>query len=160
MIVGHIDCLNEAAREFPSAILAALKTLKDLDFSSLDDGVVQTIHADMKFTLFHAVTEMAADRTPETHVRNIDIHYLLEGEEALGYRSLSTNPVVTESHADADNVFYSNDPEKQSAIKLKPGEFAVCFPWDVHMPLCTTDFPMKVRKVVVKVPVSLLSERC
>jgi YhcH/YjgK/YiaL family protein len=39
---------------------------------------------------------------------------------------------------------------------LRPGGFAVYFPWDVHMPLCAVNEKAKVRKVVVKVPVSLL----
>ena len=32
MIAGHIDCLEQAAAEFPPAILTALKTLAAMDF--------------------------------------------------------------------------------------------------------------------------------
>ena len=156
MIAGHIDCLEQAGAEFPKAILAALQTLAKLDFNTLEDGVIATEHADMKFTLFQAMSDVAANKKPETHIKNIDIHYLVSGEEALGYQPFSPELKVTERFVDADNIFYENHPDCQSMTRLAPGGFAIYFPWDVHMPLCAVGAPAKVRKVVVKVPVNLL----
>jgi len=156
MIAGHIDCLEQAAAELPKTILVALKTLAAMDFKALEDGVLSTPQTDLKFSLFHAETESAANKKPETHIKNIDIHYLVSGAEALGYQPFSPELKVTERLVDADNVFYENHPERQSMTVLAPGGFAVYFPWDVHMPLCAPGTPSKVRKVVVKVPVSLL----
>jgi biofilm protein TabA len=156
MITGHIACLEDASREYPPAILAALKKLASLDFQSLEDGVIETGLPSMKFTLFHANTDVAEKRMPETHIHNIDIHYLVSGEETLGYQPFSEELVVVDSQQDADNVFYKNHPDHQDMTRLKPGGFAIYFPWDVHMPLCASDAPVKVRKVVVKVPVSTL----
>ena len=156
MIAGHIDCLEQAAAELPKAILAALKTLAAMDFETLEDGVLATPLADMKFSLFRAETAPASSRKPETHIENIDIHYLVSGEEALAYQAFSPALKVTENLVDADNVFYENRPEDQSMTRLAPRGFAVYFPWDVHMPLCAVGQPAKVRKVVVKVPVRLL----
>lgn len=156
MIAGHIDCLEQARSEFPPAILEALRTLASLDFNQLEDGVIPTEHAQMKFTLFQAMTDVAANKKPETHIENIDIHYLVSGEEALGYQPFSSDLVVTERFVDADNLFYQNHPAQQSMTRLVPGGFAIYFPWDVHMPLCAVGAPGRVRKVVVKVPVSLL----
>lgn len=158
MIAGHIDCLEQARAEFPPAVLAALRTLASLDFSKLEDGVISTALIQMKFTLFQAMTDVAANRKPETHIENIDIHYLVTGKEALGYQPFATNLVVTEQYVNADNIFYENHPENQSMTQLVPGGFAIYFPWDVHMPLCAVGMPAKVRKVVVKVPVSMLNE--
>jgi biofilm protein TabA len=156
MIAGHIDCLEQACPEFPKAIFAALQTLAAMNFETLEDGVLATPLADMKFSLFHAETESAALKKPETHIKNVDIHYLVSGEEALGYQAFSPALKVTERLVDADNVFYENHPDCQSMTVLSPGGFAVYFPWDVHMPLCAPGTPSKVRKVVVKVPVRLL----
>lgn len=156
MIAGHIDCLEQAEAELPQAILAALKALAGMDFAGLEDGVLVTSLADMKFTLFHAETAPAASKKPETHLKNIDIHYLVSGQEALGYQPFSPALKVTERFYDDDNVFYENHPEQQSMTVIAPGGFVVYFPWDVHMPLCAADQPAKIRKVVVKVPVSLL----
>ena len=156
MIAGHIDCLEQAAAELPKAILAALRALAAMNFKTLEDGVLATPLADMKFSLFHAETAPASARKPETHIENIDIHYLVGGEEALAYQPFSPELIVTERLVDADNVFYENHPEQQSMTVLAPGGFAVYFPWDVHMPLCAVGQPAKVRKVVVKVPVRLL----
>jgi biofilm protein TabA len=156
MIAGHVDCLEQAAAELPPAILTALKTLAAMNFATREDGVLATPLAEMKFSLFHAETELAALKKPETHIKNIDIHYLVSGEEALGYQAFSPALKVTESLVDADNVFYENHPDRQSMTVLSPGGFAVYFPWDVHMPLCAPGKPSRVRKVVVKVPLSLL----
>lgn len=156
MIAGHINYLKHASAEFPKPILAALQTLAALDFGTLEDGVLVTAHADMKFTLFHAMTDLAANKKPETHIENIDIHYLVSGEEALGYQPYSPELVVTERFVEADNIFYANHPAHQSMTRLTPGGFAIYFPWDVHMPLCAVNEPARVRKVVVKVPLRLL----
>ena len=156
MIAGHIDCLKQAGAEFPKAILAALQTLASMDFATLEDGVLATPHSDMKFSLFHAETAPVTDKKPETHISNIDIHYLVSGEEALGYQPFSPALKVTERPDDTDNIFYENHPDRQSMTVLAPGGFAVYFPWDVHTPLCATSKPAKIRKVVVKVPTSLL----
>lgn len=156
MIAGHIDCLEQAGAEFPKAILAALQTLAKLDFNALEDGVIATEHAGMKFTLFQAMTAVAAHKKPETHIENIDIHFLVSGEEALGYQPFSPDLEVTERFIEADNIFYANDLDRQSMTRLAPGGFAVYFPWDVHMPLCAVGAPGMVRKVVVKVPVKSL----
>jgi len=156
MIAGHVDCLDQAAAEYPKAILAALKTLAELDFGKLEDGVLATPHSAMKFSLFHAKTEAAAQRRPETHIQNIDIHYLIEGVEAVGYEPFSPQLKVTESLPEADNIFYENHPQRQAFTVLAPGGFVVHFPWDVHMPLCAVAESSEVRKVVVKVPLALL----
>ena len=156
MIAGHIGCLEQAAAELPKAILAALKTLAAMDYETLEDGVLVTPLADMKFSLFHAETAPASARKPETHIENIDIHYLVSGAEMLAYQPFFPALKVTENLVEADNVFYENRPEDQSMTRLAPGGFAVYFPWDVHMPLCAAEQPAKIRKVVVKVPVCLL----
>ena len=156
MIAGHIDCLEQAAAEFPPAILTALKTLAAMDFKALEDGVLVTSQAEMKFSLFHAETAPAASRRPETHLKNIDIHYLVDGEEALAYQPFSPELVVAERLPEDDNVFYEKRPQRQSLTVLAAGGFAVYFPWDVHLPLCTLGKPSRVRKIVVKVPLSLL----
>ncbi len=156
MIAGHINCLNQSGSEYPKAILAALKTLAALNFNTLEDGVIATEHVDMKFSLFRAKTEAAAKKRPETHIKNIDIHYLVSGAEAVGYQPFSPELKVTESLVDADNIFYENHPEYLAMTTLVPGGFVVHFPWDVHMPLCAAGETAEVRKVVVKVPLTFL----
>lgn len=156
MIAGHITCLQQAGAEYPKAILAALQVLASLDFDALEDGVLETPLKECKFSLFHAETELAANKRPETHIKNIDIHYLVSGEEGLAYQAFYPALEVTENAAEADNIFYKNHPGQLSTTVLNPGGFAVYFPWDVHMPLCAVKAPAKVRKVVVKVPVALL----
>jgi len=38
---------------------------------------------------------------------------------------------------------------------MEAGSFAVFFPWDIHRPACAINEPASIRKVVVKIRLSL-----
>jgi len=47
------------------------------------------------------------------------------------------------------------DITNENFVIVKPGEFAVFFPWEVHRPNCQAgDKPSQVKKVVLKVKMS------
>lgn len=86
----------------------------------------------------------------EAHRMNIDIQYLLLGEERIAClpieRLKETKPYSEEN----DAAFYAADLRPQELI-LGNGYFAVLFPQDGHMPQLCIDGPVPVKKVVVKV---------
>ncbi|MFH2371546.1 YhcH/YjgK/YiaL family protein, partial [Klebsiella aerogenes] len=49
-----------------------------------------------------------------------------------------------------------NAIENQQAITLRPGNFVIFMPGELHKPGCITTLPQEIKKVVVKVNVSLL----
>ena len=81
------------------------------------------------------------------------------GEENMGFfvdRGL-VNPI--ESYPDRDCYFYPNEAIDEGVIHCPEGYYTVFFPSDIHRPLLAVDDkPMKIRKVVVKVHISLLEE--
>ena len=91
----------------------------------------------------------------ETHRQNIDIQYLLKGNEKIAYLPLEelsvTKPYSEETDAAFYKVVYDHSP---STLDLRPGYFAIFFPQDGHMPQLCAKEPEKVKKVVVKVRVS------
>ena len=86
----------------------------------------------------------------EAHRKNIDIQYLLLGEERIAClpieRLKETKPYSEEN----DAAFYAAGPRPQEMI-IGNGYFAVFFPQDGHMPQLCIDEPVPVKKVVVKV---------
>jgi biofilm protein TabA len=92
------------------------------------------------------------DRTIESHHRFIDIQYMVEGTEYLGYANKDT---LQSAGYDEEH-----DTEKLTGsltfLPFREGFFAVLFPEDAHMPGVKASGSTKtVKKVVMKVPVQL-----
>lgn len=88
----------------------------------------------------------------ESHVKNIDVQFILEGEEVMDVipiRDLSVERPYNES---ADVILYK-DPGPASRLRVRAGQAAIFFPEDGHMPGQFEGVSALVRKTVIKVPV-------
>nr|WP_272214703.1 YhcH/YjgK/YiaL family protein [Marinicella sp. W31]MDC2880176.1 YhcH/YjgK/YiaL family protein [Marinicella sp. W31] len=93
----------------------------------------------------------------ETHVENIDIHLVVSGAEKIVQAPLTAAVDATrQGQPENDNLFYEPPAEPVTVVTLKPGDFAVLFPWDLHAPGCSVPGEDSVRKVVVKLPLESL----
>jgi biofilm protein TabA len=90
----------------------------------------------------------------ESHRRYIDVQALVEGEEAIEILGIDRMRVTADYVADKDLVKYA-DSDFASRLRLVPGDLAIFFPPDGHMPCLrmAESRPVLVRKTVVKVPV-------
>ena len=114
---------------YPKAIVRALDFLKNTDLKALPGGR-HAIEGDM----IYANVDDVETKLFET-----------------------TKPV--ESYPDRDCYFYPNEAVDEGQIHCPEGYYTVFFPSDIHRPLlAVNDKPIKIRKVVVKVHVSLLGE--
>lgn len=91
----------------------------------------------------------------EAHKKYIDIQYIVAGTEGMGVGALDHFEVETPHDDTRDVAFYRPRPGAgATTIWVRPGEFALFFPTDVHKPLISPDGGTdKVWKVVVKVRV-------
>lgn len=149
MIYDKIDNLATYKGLSPNIALA-LDFLKQMK-SDTAVGTYQINHR-VKVIVSEYETKMENEYGYEAHRKNIDIQYLLSGEERIAClpieRLKETNPYNEEK----DAAFYSATPNLQpSNLSLLPGYFVIFFPQDGHMPQFSVDKPMKVKKVVVKV---------
>jgi biofilm protein TabA len=85
----------------------------------------------------------------ETHRMYIDIHYLMEGAERIGWRARERcSRVDKEYNAEKDFTTYRDAP--QLLLDMSPSYFAVFFPDDAHAPgICEAP----IFKAVVKIAV-------
>jgi YhcH/YjgK/YiaL family protein len=84
----------------------------------------------------------------ESHRRYIDIQYVVDGDEEIGWQPVAGCRAPGRYDEARDIVFYDDRPA--SWISLPPGHFAIFFPGDAHAPLGGRG---AIRKAIVKVAV-------
>ena len=89
----------------------------------------------------------------EAHRKNIDIQYLLKGEERIACMTIE-KLTETEPYSEAkDAAFYAAEGVRAQEMTIGDGYFAIFFPQDGHMPQLSVDEPTMVKKIVVKVEI-------
>ena len=156
MVVDTIDTFEQARVAYPEAVRKALEFLRSQDFSHMKDGRYP-IEGGCYASLQRYETRPLAACRPETHRKYVDIQYMVEGEEYVGWCPFSPDLKVAEEYNEAQDVAFYDALVPDSNILLQPGCFAVLYPEDVHCPQGAVDgVPMLVTKVVVKIPVTML----
>ena len=84
----------------------------------------------------------------EAHKKYIDVQFVIEGEELMGYSPLGRQQILKPYKEENDIVFYTGD---KSFTKVSEGMFAIFFPEDVHMPGIASSKSSSVKKIVIKV---------
>jgi biofilm protein TabA len=99
-------------------------------------------------------TKIRADAFFESHRKFIDVQVITEGEELMEVADIARMNARQPYNADRDLIVYE-DSTDSSLLRVFPGQIAIFFPTDVHMPTLRirTD-GVQVHKSVVKVPVS------
>ena len=97
-------------------------------------------------------TAPSTEKRFESHLRYIDIQYIVSGKERMLHAPADTLKVNTPYNDEKDVAFYT-DPEVSSSFLVLPGHFAIFFPADGHKPGVMAGGRDPVRKVVVKVRV-------
>lgn len=157
MIIGHQDHW-EAERIYAHPVIRkAVDYLTSTDFASLQPGQYPIQGEDIFARVIELTTRLKEDQLAEKHEQFFDIHYLLEGDETIGW-SLSEcgeflSPVEPYS-LEQDAALYGDIPS-ETPSRLKPGMYMVLFPEDIHRPGLTLGEPGSVRKVVVKINTAL-----
>ena len=160
MLIGHVEATPQSHIAYPVAVARAVEFLQKQDWLNMADGRYEVDDEGSFAILSRYETKPMADCKPETHKKYVDIQFVAQGEEYLGWCPFSPDlSTAGEYDADRDVVFYE-ELVPDSNIVLTAGGFAVLFPEDVHRPGASVfdDEPSKVTKVVVKVPVSLIDD--
>ena len=87
----------------------------------------------------------------EAHRKNIDIQYLLKGEERIACMPIEKLTETEPYSEEKDAAFYAAEGVVAQTMTIGGGYFAIFFPQDGHMPQLCVDEPRMVKKVVVKV---------
>ena len=89
----------------------------------------------------------------EAHQQYIDIQFILEGCEVIGWKPLEKLPQGTAYNAEKDCYLYQGD--EGTELQMEPLTFAIFYPEDLHRPKTCSKSPSTVKKIVVKIKVAL-----
>lgn len=148
MIVGNIKdakryfCINknfEKAFEF----LASLDENSEkgpFEFEGFRGNVLVTETSD--------VSADGGKKPLEAHREYLDIHYVLDGCEAVGYADIDTLDALTDYNEKDDYLLLQGDSYK---VILGKGDFCIVFPEDAHTPCMCAGEGKNLKKAVVKI---------
>jgi len=156
VIVGDLQHWENERELYPPSVRRGVEFILNSGADSLPPGKYP-IEGDAMFALVQEVdTQPAEERKPEAHQAYADIQCLIQGEERIGVLRRPADLAPSEDLlAEKDVAFYAFPPERECALILQPGMFAVFFPDDIHRPCCQVSQSAKVKKVVVKIHRSL-----
>ncbi len=126
-------------------VYKALEFLSSTDFSKMPAGDYP-----LNDKMYYKVVDLTTKENPlpESHKNYIDVQFLLFGEEAIGVADVNCDKEIAKSDPENDIWFYNC---KVQYITLKPADFMVLYPTDIHAPGKTVTSPANCRKIVVKV---------
>ncbi|HOJ79932.1 MAG TPA: YhcH/YjgK/YiaL family protein [Clostridiales bacterium] len=134
-------CLGEKMKK-------AFIYLQENDLSRLDEGRHSIDGEDLYILVMRYDSKPVDQGKWEAHRKYIDIQYIVDGKEKMGYANIEEMKIVQEYDESNDILFADG---KGSFIDTDKGTFVVFTPNDAHMPGVMDNIPQKVSKVVVKV---------
>ncbi len=147
MILDKINNIQIYSDLNPS-IVRALKYIKETDFKKISSGRYEIVRDEIFSIIHNYMTKELEDCRLEAHRKYIDIHFMAEGSEMIGYSLFNDQEEATQYDEENDFILYCGE---KNYLKLEEGMFAVFYPSDLHMPGIIINKPAEVRKVVVKV---------
>ncbi len=128
----------------------AFAFLSRTDLATIAKGRYE-IAGDDAYALVQDYTTKPAELAKwESHRKYIDVQFLANGTESMGYGYIDGFTVSKDYDEQGDYLLYTGSGNE---LVMTPGSFAILWPHDVHRPTVAVAEPMAVRKVVVKVRV-------
>ena len=148
MIIDNIKNL-ELYSELDKNIYKALLFLKKSSFDKFKDGRYEIDGNNIYATVSRYKTKPIENGKWESHKKYIDVQFIADGKERIGYSNLSVMAVKENYIEEKDIQFLEGGGDFFTAGK---NTFVILFPQDVHMPGISTNNQLSdVTKVVVKV---------
>jgi biofilm protein TabA len=87
----------------------------------------------------------------EAHRLYLDIQFIVEGSEAMGWTPLENMRVTQDYNPDKDVILGTCPLAQATLVRVDAGQAAIFFPSDAHAPKLAAAAPSAVRKIVIKV---------
>lgn len=128
----------------------AFDFLIDFDVNSFDNGKL-IIESDNLYAIVSKIGDSnLSEIKMESHQKYIDIHFVIKGNETLGWKSLNyCDEKIGDFNIEKDYILYQ---EKEfMKFTITKNKFVVFFPEDVHVPsIHTSDLIKIVMKVKIE----------
>jgi biofilm protein TabA len=152
MIAGKLKHVEEQTQGTPN-LKKAFQFLKNTSLGQLPEGRVEIDGTQVYALVQYYETLPLESAKIEAHQKYIDLQYIQEGEEVIGWVPLERLGEQT-AYNEAKDVFYGKVPaDMLTRVQLSAGELAVLYPADAHAPKIAVNGPSPVKKIVVKVAI-------
>ncbi len=143
---AHLYYTSDSA--LSERLKAGLKFLENNDISKLKNGKHLIDGEDLYISVHEYYTEPKPEDSYEVHRKYIDIQFIAEGREKLGYTNIKNcSPDIP--YNEERDIEFIKSPIGESVIALK-GDFVIFWPEDAHMPSIPVDQSEYVKKAVIK----------
>ncbi|OFX23158.1 MAG: hypothetical protein A2033_15450 [Bacteroidetes bacterium GWA2_31_9] len=146
-----IDLIENKEKYYPIhiGIMNALKNLENILKQDLTPKQRIDLDNDVYYLYNETITKNKDEMKWEVHHKYVDIHYLIEGVETIGYANNFNNVNIIGTYDEnSDYALFEGNGEY---ITLKPSMFAIFFPHEIHKPIIALNNPEKIKKIVCKV---------
>lgn len=148
MIFDNIKNRNLYAAISPR-IKTALDYLAKTDFSSFKAGRID-LDGNNMFVLVQEYDSIPKEQGKwEFHNDYIDIQYICQGTEQMGFGNVDKMKIVTPYDKEKDIAFVSGEGDFATVGK---GSYCIFFPKDAHMPkVALNNKPVQIKKILIKI---------
>jgi len=150
MIIDKIENSHLYER-ISERIKQAFEYIQNTDLKTIKPGKYEIDGENIFALISEYKTKSESMGMLEAHRKYLDVQYVIEGEELMGYAPLGTQEILEPYKAENDIIFFKGE---KSFIKVSSGMFAIFFPEDVHMPGIRAGKVSDVKKLVIKVRVN------
>jgi len=151
MIVTNLEHLHEQVA-LTASLQAAIDFLRQSRTQALVDGRVE-VHGDQVYAVIQSYETYNGEPKFEAHRNYLDVQYVAEGEEVLGWAFID-RLVINVPYDEAKDVCFGCVPQSDiTLVRLSAGQCAVLYPTDAHAPKLAASMPTPVKKIVVKVAI-------
>ncbi|QSX09211.1 YhcH/YjgK/YiaL family protein [Alkalibacter rhizosphaerae] len=138
---------------YPRPVRDAVQFFQRASFQEMEPGEYEIDGRDVYFQVIDLETKPWEEGKPEVHRKYIDIQFLFQGKETIGFVDDSGKNKVSENLLEQRDLLFYEEVQDLKKIDMKPGDFCVFYPSDVHVPGCEREGIIKIRKIVYKINV-------
>jgi YhcH/YjgK/YiaL family protein len=131
-----------------SRISRALALLAHEDFTAMTPGRHEVDGDALYYMVQDYTTKPREQGLWESHRKYIDVQFLAQGTECIGWAPVGSLEVTQPYDSSKDAALYRGQGD---FVTARAGTFVVLWPEDGHMPGTVSGAPCPVRKVVVKI---------
>ncbi len=147
MITGNINDAEKYYGVHPH-FKEAFEVLKNLTYDKCENYESENVRIVVSNPVTSDFLPEGKIKIFEAHRNFIDIHFVIDGDAALGYSHIKELTPTTEYIEKDDYQLFKGSITK---IPMKKGDFCIVFPEDAHIPIMSLIEDKKIKNAVVKI---------
>lgn len=96
--------------------------------------------------------------TWENHPATVDVQYIIDGIEGIDITVVESLGEPTVFKPESDTQKFADNGAPATQLILRAGDFVVLLPGEAHKPKIAVQEPVRLKKIVVKIPAELLGK--